>query len=103
MKRNEEIEYPIKGSLMEILNDIDLGIIYLLSKYDGKISIAQLTKTLDVAHVNVWKHLKKLEKDGIVSLPKHQLGKKRFPKLKSKQLGKLVQLFMDKIMKVENL
>jgi DNA-binding transcriptional regulator GbsR (MarR family) len=72
-----------KTTLLDVteLNKLDWTIlIILLDNYISKrkISIGELTKQIQVAPVNVWKHLKKLQNMDLIIIPNVQRGKKKF-------------------------
>jgi len=65
MKENKIAEISIGGAV----NPTDLRILanlYLAGEIKEKLTIGKLTRILDIAPVNTWKHLNKLQKLGFI-------------------------------------
>lgn len=65
----------IDVKLFGLYNEIDWAIIFYLGKKDH--SVGELTRKLNIAPVNVWKHIKKLSDAGVVVVPDVARGKKK--------------------------
>lgn len=86
------MEIDVSGAL----NNIDFRIIANLSLADKKheeINMSRLTSILNLAPVNVYKHIKKLESKGIIKPePNLKKGKPRYLKLvKNENTDKLIE------------
>jgi len=64
--------FSIRGS---VYNEKDLEILSLLSKKDY--SVSELTKKLDIAPVNTWKHLNLLTEQKLINNPKVKKGERK--------------------------
>lgn len=63
------------------LNKVDwIILVILLDRYieKKKITVGELTKKVEIAPVNVWKHLKKLKEMDFIISPEVKKGKKKF-------------------------
>lgn len=87
MKKNIS-EISVGGAI----NITDLKIIYninLAEENKELLTIGKLTKRLNIAPVNVWKHLKHLTEMGVVSIDdKVGKGKKKFIQIANNQKAK---------------
>ena len=64
------------------LNATDFQILDELS--NKKLTITDLSKSLNIAQVNLWKHLKKLKDFGIIKNSEVKKGMKKYPELMEK-------------------
>ena len=104
---NKQMKYVIK--LMEMareqernkiltminksINKTDNRILSLLDKSES-LSVGEITRSLKIAPVNVWKRLKKLELENLIIVPKVKRGKVKLIKLSSegKEILKFIKL-----------
>lgn len=97
---NKEDTHILKLAFTGSVNLTDFTIVYELSK--AKLTITELSKKIKIAPVNLWKHLNKLKKLGIIDLPNVSKGKKKYPQiLKSPFTDRMINLHEDFIMPVQ--
>ena len=71
------------------LNEVDLKLLFVIAT--KKHSIRELSDAVAVAPVNIWKHLNKLQKMGMVKIPKVKKGQKKYPEISLPYLKKQIK------------
>ncbi len=76
---------------MEVFNKTDYLIFEAL--LNEKLCMSRLARRIDIAHTNLWKRLKKLEKKGVLQIPFAIKGKKKYPRITNpKDVSELLKL-----------
>ncbi len=70
-----------KTKVKGFLNKIDYRLIWLLHCSPKKFNISQISKKLQIANVNTWKHINKLESLDLIKNPKVRKGIKKYPEI----------------------
>jgi len=89
------------------VNEVDFKIVYWVNK--EKISLGDLSKKIEIAPVNTWKHITKLKQMGVIEVPETKKGKRKYPYINNfehpaiKHLIKLSKIYMQFIDKKANL
>lgn len=78
----EIVEAIIKANSLVLENKVNNTDIDIIKKiYEKQHSIGELSKALNLAPVNLWKHLKKLKKLKIINIPQTKKGVKKYPEV----------------------
>jgi len=65
------------------INKNDFEILNILTK--EKFTISELSRAIEIAPVNLWRHLTKLKELEIIKIPDAKKGKKKYPGLVNKE------------------
>jgi len=92
----EEADQIIKATSLVLNNDLNKKDFYILKILsEQKISIGDLAKAVNMAPVNLWKHLNKLKELGLISIPEVPRGQRKYPTIDKKSTI-IKTIFMSK-------